>query len=884
MTKRRKREEFAQQSWQQRQSSGSNLSATNEIRSVSNKSPMLLIDENCINSNNNVESSSGQIYVKEKAKKDKANGVGSTRYLVALLGLAIATVNCYAQATFCIAIVEMVLPPDFVIDDESTTVMKVEAGKSGATTTSASALVADQSCPIEYRYKDYYDSWRFPSIGTNTSSIAPTTPQISGNLIDLSNRFDWDASRQGLLLGAFAIGTAPLQVLGGRLAEIYGAKWVLLAGCIGTAITNLTIPFLAHFSFALLIVNRIVMGISQAGMEPGLMCLLAEWLVPAETGFFISMLMFAICIGFFLGSLCSSFLLGLGYGWSIAYYAAGGINLLMAVVWLLFASSRPGESKLISSEELEYIEKAQSSGSKSPAQQPDGWKDKNLLHQQHQGSQIMTHESIKQLAPEKAPNAARQHQAPWLNIFSTPSVWAFVICKISIRWCADVLSIELPTYLANVLHLSIKLNGFVNSVSSALFAIFSFISGYLVNEILNRNNRLVSEGGSQKAGLSKTSIRKLSQSIASFGSAIALFLMTRYDCNILFSMSMLLVLSCCLVMGTGGELQIPYDMTPRYPGTLHGVACTLSVSGWLAPPLIGLILGDQPSSRYRWSIVWYLTAAINLIGGLVFVLFADASPRDFDRLSASPNNDQAQRPSREPSSPPPSSSFAPPSTAHPAPGHHQVESKSQLLHSGYFNMACKSSEDSPPLGQRGSQTTCDPMTTAERRQSPQQKTVNAYQDLNNNNSSSINNSTQHRPYFDRELIRVRQLAESCIARPPGYLVGMETIAGQSAIIIPYQTSSTCCLSECHGCEADQPNVLQLLWARIWRRRRKEMTLISDGPAATERLTSTAAAAELHVANIDQQLEDAPAKVMPPAELESGKAEVSMVTGNTITHL
>ena len=636
-----------------------------------------------------------------KVNEDEPKWWRRTRIHVALLGLAIASVNCYAQATFCIAIVEMVLPADYnpkttatlaPTSQQASAILTIDQANHNGNNHSSLALSAsaalvppkifplpeehshddeDESCPIEFKYRDYYDSWRFPASGF----INSTTPRAtSGQTIDVSNRFNWDAGQQGLLLGAFAFGTAPLQVVGGRLAEIYGAKWVLLAGCIGTAVTNLTIPYLAHWSFILLLLNRFIMGISQAGMEPGLMCFLAEWLTPSEAGFFISMLLFAICIGFFLGSLLSSFILALGYGWPLAYYVSGGLNLVIGLLWFWYADSWPQVSSYISSKELNHILGEQRklkqkeedqirdldkySGDKAAANMSSFTEGPCLAN----GSQKYTSEIL--YGPESKPTklavqefeCSQQRQleendekqqvfrsgnrslnepnntsssAPWLNILSTGSVWAFIICKISIRWCADVLSNELPTYLANVLHLSIEINGILNGVSSALFAIFSFLTGWLVNEIsLNRKSTTATI---EEEDMSKTKLRKIFQSTASFGSALAVFLMTRYDCDLVVSMSMLLILSCCIVMGTGGELQIPYDMTTRYPGTLHGMACTLSVSGWLAPPLIGLILGDKPSSRERWHLVWYLTAAINLIGGLVFVLFADASPRDFDR-------------------------------------------------------------------------------------------------------------------------------------------------------------------------------------------------------------------------------------------------------------
>lgn len=903
--------------------SSTEVSDTNQIKSLSPLNPNRHFDSTLYSTSDNRnkfqdEPPTGSDDVGKHNNdntKDERNrkslSLRHVRIQVALLGLAIAVVNCYAQATFCIAIVEMVLPADFVVskndDIGSKSVIKVVSGdnsKSNSNSTPASSssssssvlsnfgnaielVEVDPSCPVEYKYRDYYDSWRFQA----NSTVAQDSSINGRSIIDISNRFEWDASRQGLLLGAFAIGTAPLQVLGGRLAEIYGAKWVLFAGLIGTALTNLTIPYLAHFSFILLVINRVVMGIAQAGLEPGLMCLLAEWLTPSEVGLFISMLLFAICVGFFLGSLCSSFILALGFGWPLAYYVAGGINLAVAILWLLYASSRPRESSSISSEELEYIDHEQqeairkslsttahkeSRDNKSISEEKNN--DLNIINKTVISKKQNISSDLKHRFSEQSSsgelNAAPQlsvagsfhseatsgAQAPWRNILTTPSVWAFIICKISIRWCADVLAIELPTYLANVLHLSIKLNGILNSVSSALFAIFSFITGYLVNELLQRqvtdddddntddleeqNGQLKRRGRRKqmivliddkligRVSISKTTLRKVMQSFASFGSALSVFLMTQYDCNILFSMSMLLVLSCCIVMGTGGELQIPYDMTSRYPGTLHGMACTLSVSGWLAPPLIGLILGDQPSSRYRWSLVWYLTAFINLVGGLVFLLFADASPRDFDaatgkhehgfveeidksmgrKVGSANKHERRQLPvaaavltagvccgltskksknsySLSPSTRGTGSHNLTPTTCTPETTSNACHAPDSQL-AGYYNVACKSTDTAtPPLALRS-------LLLSNKLASQQGEVASeaslAFESARGNYAQqqlpkTTGANLKWSPLFDRKPLKCRQVEESFIKKPVGYMQNFDSmLTNDQTMIFPYR--------------------------------------------------------------------------------------------------
>ena len=46
-------------------------------------------------------------------------------------------------------------------------------------------------------------------------------------MVDYGGRMEWDESFKGLVLSAFTYGYMSTQIIGGRLAEVYGVKKVL---------------------------------------------------------------------------------------------------------------------------------------------------------------------------------------------------------------------------------------------------------------------------------------------------------------------------------------------------------------------------------------------------------------------------------------------------------------------------------------------------------------------------------------------------------------------------------------------------------------------------------------------------------------------------------
>ena len=78
---------------------------------------------------------------------------------------------------------------------------------------------------------------------------------ISIAIIPMAEALDWSPEKQGLVLSSFFIGYLLTQVLGGRLADRFGAKLVLGAAVVIWSIFTFLTPIAAATGFAVLILG-----------------------------------------------------------------------------------------------------------------------------------------------------------------------------------------------------------------------------------------------------------------------------------------------------------------------------------------------------------------------------------------------------------------------------------------------------------------------------------------------------------------------------------------------------------------------------------------------------------------------------------------------------
>nr|CAD7569072.1 unnamed protein product [Timema californicum] len=73
--------------------------------------------------------------------------------------------------------------------------------------------------------------------------------------------FEWSSTLQGFILSAFYYGYITTQIIGGRLAEKYGAKFIMGPGLMAAGIMSLFTPLAARYHVAAFAVVRILTGV-----------------------------------------------------------------------------------------------------------------------------------------------------------------------------------------------------------------------------------------------------------------------------------------------------------------------------------------------------------------------------------------------------------------------------------------------------------------------------------------------------------------------------------------------------------------------------------------------------------------------------------------------
>lgn len=286
------------------------------------------------------------------------------------------------------------------------------------------------------------------------------------------------------------------------------------------------------------------------------------------------------------------------------------------MVFYIGARSRPQDHPLIQLRELKYLatkNRLVKEGLTSAKASNEGLE---LEYVSSNNNNKNDHNEQPKSTTKKAPSA------PWLAMLRNGSVWSFIITKFCVKLAGDTVQIELPTYLNKVMHFSARDNGDINALSYVMFCVGCFIVGNLSKYVMKR----------RPFGLSKTVIRKCFQSLASLGVSLVLLGIASSVCDDTFTRFFLILHFFFTTFGIGGEAQIPLDITERYSGTIHAIGSSLAISGAVEPTLVGFFIKGHAADKDRWRCVWIGASVISFIGGIVFLLFADATIQPFDSI------------------------------------------------------------------------------------------------------------------------------------------------------------------------------------------------------------------------------------------------------------
>ncbi|XP_076084936.1 sialin-like [Mytilus galloprovincialis] len=384
--------------------------------------------------------------------------------------------------------------------------------------------------------------------------------------------YDWSIKQEDLVLSSFFYGYIFTQLPGGYLANRIGGKYLFGGGIFMSALLTVLTPLFAKGGVGLIVAIRVLAGLCEGVTYPSILAVWAKWAPPLERTKLATIAFSGSYIGTVISMLLSGYMLESGLGWPSIFYLFGGIALLWCVCWGYFIAESPSSHPTITSVEVEYI----------------------------QANIGYTEEQTKNILP------------PWTDIFKSPAVWAIVAAHFAENWGFYTWLRELPSIMRHDLNFRIDKAGFVAAFPYLVMGSVVMSSGFFADYIY-----IYLRG---RAVVSTTAIRKLFTCGAFF---FRLIFMVAAG----YSMTPVVVYVClALSVGLGGFAWAGFsvnhlDIAPQYASVTMGISNTFAtIPGIISPLLTGAII--QNTDVGLWQILFYIDAAIYLLGAVFYGIFA----------------------------------------------------------------------------------------------------------------------------------------------------------------------------------------------------------------------------------------------------------------------
>lgn len=386
---------------------------------------------------------------------------------------------------------------------------------------------------------------------------------ISVAAIAMQEEFGWSDTTKGYVLSSFFIGYMLFMAPSGWLANRLGGKIVLGFAVLWWSVFTFLTPFAAAFGFGALIIARIVMGLGEAAMFPSAYNLYGRWVPPKERSRAVSLLIGGVPLGTLFALLTTGWIVDT-YGWPAAFYTFGLGGALWTILWYQIAENDPAHDPKCPQPEREML--------------------------------------LASSYPVKT-----ETDIPWRLFLKSKAVWALFINHFCSNWILYMLLAWLPSYFRTQHGLTIMNAGIYSAAPYLSMLIVGNLGGYFADYLLEKDINL-------------TFIRKAMQVSGLLGSALFLILVKDVNEPGLAMTFMCGALGCAALMWSG-FVPNHLDIAPRYADVLMGITNT---AGTL-PGIIGVtITGWLVETTGDFSSAFTLCAVINVIGAIVWILFATA--------------------------------------------------------------------------------------------------------------------------------------------------------------------------------------------------------------------------------------------------------------------
>src|SRR5712692_1928732 len=373
--------------------------------------------------------------------------------------------------------------------------------------------------------------------------------------------------QMGWVFSAFVLSYALLQVPGGWLGDRLSPRW-LLAGAICwwsvfTAVTAVAgeLPLTSLLGVVgSFIVVRGVIGMGEAIAPPTGNRVVANWVAPHERGLALG---FAISGSSLGAALTPPLIAGImvTLGWRAAFYLAGGVGIVLALVWYWLARDRPEEHPWVNTAELRHIAQASTP------------------------------------AFEQRP---LPRSVPWRVLLGRGDLWFLTVSYSVLGYIAYIYLSWFYLYLVNVRGFSVLHGGMYSAVPFVAGAVAALVGGWCSDHLSRRLGERVG-----RCGLGLGSLL-LSAGLLCAGAA------AQYPYWALLFLSLG---AGALLLGAAAYFATTIDLAPAYAGTVGGfMNMGGNLGGALSPTLTPVL-----AQRWGWESAFYVAAGLAVLGALCWL-------------------------------------------------------------------------------------------------------------------------------------------------------------------------------------------------------------------------------------------------------------------------
>ncbi|KAL5286727.1 hypothetical protein ACFFRR_008002 [Megaselia abdita] len=412
------------------------------------------------------------------------------------------------------------------------------------------------------------------------TSIAVVAMTDAENTNPDFDEFDWSNSQMQYVLSSFYWGYCLTQFFGGWLCKRYGVKITMFfainictVACLVTPVTTRAWSWQGYCGL------RVIQGLAQGLIFPCMHEHVAKWAPKQEKNRLGAFANSGLELGTVLALGTSGIIASSDMGWPGISYVAGGLGLIWAVIWIIFASNSPSDSKQISEAERKYI----------------------LSSQDHDSSN-------KKPIP-----------TPWRAMLTSVPFIVLVATRCSEAWGFTTMLAEVPQYMHGVLGLDIKSNALFSALPYLIMWLMSYV--YIITaDIIMKNNCL-----------SLTALRRTYNSIAFYVPAAALIAIgfVNEDQKPIAIALITLNIGVNSAATIGSSLNT-IDLAPNHAGMqMAFINTAANIIPIFTPLIVGFIVEDE-SNREEWQIVFIISAIIFIVGNTVYIIFGSTQMQEWN--------------------------------------------------------------------------------------------------------------------------------------------------------------------------------------------------------------------------------------------------------------